>query len=162
MGIAYNEITKSGRKWENMFFGNYNHNLDAKGRMVVPSKFRNQVGENAKVYIIEGFEGCLSIYPEQHFQKLMDKLQSYEYTSQNDRQYVRNIFASIVELEVDAHNRISLPKATLEYYKIDNDVTIVGVGDHFEIWNRLAFEENRQSTSKNLGTIADRLGGRRE
>lgn len=145
-----------------MFFGNYSHSLDNKGRMVVPSRFRQQIGENAKVYIIEGFEGCLSIYPEAHFLKLMEKLNSYEYTSMNDRQYIRNIYASIVELEVDSHNRISIPKATLEYYKINPDVKIVGVGDHFEIWNETEFEEARQKTSKNLGAIADKLGGKRE
>lgn len=145
-----------------MFFGNFNHNLDNKGRMVVPSRFRPTVGEKAKVFIIEGFEGCISIYPQTHFDTLIEKLKSYEFTSSNDRAYLRNIYASIVELEVDSHNRLSLPKAVLDHYKISSDVTIVGVGDHFEVWNRSEFESYRSNTSQNLATIADKLGGHRE
>ena len=145
-----------------MFFGNFNHNLDNKGRMVVPSKFRQEIGVSAKVYIIEGFEGCLSVFPENHFNTMIENLRKYEFTSSVDRSYLRNIYASVVELEVDSHHRLSLPKAVLDQYKMTSDVTIVGVGDHFEIWNRPAFETYRNNTSQNLTSIGDRLGGRRE
>ena len=74
-----------------MFFGTFNHNLDNKGRMVIPSKFRKSIGESAKVYIIEGFEGCLSIYPEEHFQTLIVSTQKLQFTNSNDRAYMRTI-----------------------------------------------------------------------
>lgn len=145
-----------------MFFGTFYHNLDNKGRMVIPSKFRKTIGESAKVYIIEGFEGCLSIYPEQHFQTLITKLEKYQYTNSNDRAYIRTIYASIVEIEVDSNNRLSLPKAILDQYQIGTDVSVVGVGDHFEIWNQATFNEYRSTNSQNLSAIADKLGAARE
>lgn len=145
-----------------MFFGTFYHNLDNKGRMVIPSKFRKTIGENAKVYIIEGFEGCLSIYPELHFQTLVPELQKLQYTNKNDRSYIRTIFSSMVELEVDSHNRLSIPKSVLDQYQIGADVSVVGVGDHFEIWNKDIFENYRSTASANLSDIADKLGTRHE
>ena len=145
-----------------MFFGTFYHNLDNKGRMVIPSKFRKTLGENAKVYIVEGFEGCLSIYPEQHFNQLVASMQNLKYTNSNDRAYIRTIYASMVELEVDSSNRLSLPKAVLDEYQISQEVSIVGVGNHFEVWNQQTFKEYRSQTSQNLSSIADKLGGTRE
>lgn len=145
-----------------MFFGTFNHNLDNKGRMVIPSKFRKSIGESAKVYIIEGFEGCLSIYPEEHFQTLIVSTQKLQFTNSNDRAYMRTIYASMVEIEIDSHNRLNIPKSVLDQYKISSDVSVVGVGDHFEIWNQQAFEKYRTNASQNLSGIADKLGTPRE
>ncbi len=145
-----------------MFFGTFYHNLDNKGRMVIPSKFRKTLGETAKVYIIEGFEGCLSIYPENHFQTLMHNLEKLTYTNTHHRAYVRTILSSIVELEVDSHHRLSLPKAVLERYQIGDDVSIIGVGDHFEIWNSGSYESYRVDASSRLSEIADKIGEVRE
>lgn len=142
-----------------MFFGTFSHNLDNKGRMVIPSKFRHTLGESAKVYVLQGFEGCLSVYPESDFQSLLTTLQSHNYLNSTARDYLRVVYSSIVELEIDSHNRLSLPKAILDQYQIGNEVSIVGVGDHFEIWNAVTFEDYRKTTSQNLTKIGDKLTG---
>lgn len=142
-----------------MFFGTFYHNLDNKGRMVIPSKFRKSMGEASRVYMLEGFEGCLSVYPEEHFETLTQSLTQLKFTNSNDRAYVRHILSSIVEMEVDSHNRLSLPKAILDQFQISSDISIVGVGDHFEIWNKDTFESYRKQTSHDLSTIANNLSG---
>ena len=109
--------------------------------------------------MLEGFEGCLSVYPEQHFETLTQSLTQLKFTNSNDRAYVRHILSSIVEMEVDSHNRLSLPKAILDQFQISNDIAIVGVGDHFEIWTKDTFESYRKQTSQNLSTIANNLSG---
>lgn len=125
--------------------------------MVVPSKFREHVALGSKVYLLSGFDGCISIYPQAQFDTYMAKITSLNYHKSNDRAFTRAILASIVDLEIDSHGRISLPKAILTKYKINPSVTVVGVNDHFEIWNSKAFEDYENAANADLASLADQL-----
>ncbi len=143
------------------FFGTYYHNLDAKGRLVVPARFRETLKELKKLYILQGFEGSLSVYPEDAYQKELDYLQNLNYKDANTRSYVRTMYASIEELEVDNAGRITLSVRILKKYQIGSAVTVIGVGDHLEIWDTNAYEEYEANALLNLEKVANTLEGER-
>lgn len=116
-----------------MFFGSYEYSLDEKGRLIIPSKFRGQLQNN--LYLLKGFDGCISIYPEDEFSKYILRLQSLEFEIEKVRLHQRILLSSVVELTIDKANRILLPTKTLKQYSIGKDVIIIGVLDHFEIWD---------------------------
>ena len=116
-----------------MFFGSYQHTLDVKGRMMIPSKLREQVGK--KVFIMRGYDRCISIYKEEDFIKRMEEATKLAFNKSDPRKVVRVESQSVVELEIDEAGRILLPKRTLDQYKIGRKVMIVGVIDHFEVWD---------------------------
>lgn len=116
-----------------MYFGTYRRTVDEKGRLQIPPKLLSDKNEKT-LYVLKGFEGCLSVYPKDAFDELLAKLHSLSYTDEASRAYIRVASASIVEMNIDAHGRISLGKELLETYRIKGEVTLVGVIDHFEIW----------------------------
>lgn len=149
------------RKWEEvgyMFFGTYYHNLDAKGRLVIPSKFRQASG--TFLYIMQGFEGTLEIYLEHEFTALAEKLNGYSMLNKDARDFARLRLSSVVEVEIDDHGRIAIPKSVLTRYRINREVVIVGVQDHLEVWNLTAWETFTSESSDQLAAIADRLDQR--
>ncbi len=145
------------------FFGTYYHNLDAKGRLVVPVRFRQMLKELKTLYILQGFEGSLSVYPESAYEKEVAYLESLNFKDANARAYVRTMYASIEELEVDNAGRITLSVRILKKYGIGTSVTVIGVGDHLEIWDSATYEAYEAKALEDLEAIADNLkGGRHE
>lgn len=138
-----------------MFFGTYQHNLDHKGRMVVPAKFRHELGPIA--YIMRGFEGALEVYHPSDFEELLDEIENLSFTDQKARAYIRARLSSVIEIEVDDHGRMTLPAKVLETFKIGSAVTIIGVRDHFEIWDTAAWENYQKDASEHLEELADTL-----
>ncbi|MCH5180383.1 MAG: division/cell wall cluster transcriptional repressor MraZ [Erysipelotrichales bacterium] len=116
-----------------MFFGSYQHTLDAKGRMTIPSKMKDQVG--SVLFIMKGFDGCISVYKEEDFQNKMNELRKLPFNELDSRDYMRAELSSVVDLEVDDAGRILLPKRVLQSYNIGKQIMIVGMLDHFEIWD---------------------------
>ena len=138
-----------------MLFGSFEHQLDEKGRIILPSKLRTALSE--KLYIIKGYEGCLSVFCEKDFENYIKKIQELPYNEKLTRDVVRVAMSSVSELIVEKQFRIQLPKEVIERYKISKELTIVGVIDHIEIWNRdkwveyLALNEQQfDSNSENL------------
>lgn len=119
------------------FFGTYSRTLDEKGRLLLPAKLA--AGKIKRLYVLKGFEGCLSVYLQDEFEKLMQNLQSLDYGDPEKRAYIRLASASVNELEVDSHGRILLGRSLLKDYGLSNDVTIIGVLDHLEIWDPTAY-----------------------
>ena len=138
-----------------MFFGTYAHNLDNKGRMVVPAKFRAVLGTVA--YVLRGYEGALEVYQQADFEALINKIATLNYTSKEARSYMRSRLASVVEIEVDNHGRLALPVKLLTEYQISSQVMIVGVYDHFEIWDATAWSNYSATANHNLEEFADHL-----
>ncbi|MBO4541300.1 MAG: cell division/cell wall cluster transcriptional repressor MraZ [Bacilli bacterium] len=119
------------------FFGTYKRVLDEKGRLLIPAKLFH---EGIKRYfVLRGFEGCLSVYEEEDFDALMEKLGSLDYFDPDARKTIRLASASVVELPVDIHGRVLIGKDILRDYAIGHDVTLIGVLDHFEIWDSTAY-----------------------
>ena len=141
-----------------MFFGSFEHTLDEKNRLLIPSRLRNRLG--AKLFIMKGYEGSLSIYPEEQFEKYLKKLQNLPYESKLSRDFERISLSSVFELEVDRVNRIQIPTALIHKFSISKDVVVVGVIDHIEVWskskwdaylkeNESTFEEKSEGLLKN-------------
>ncbi len=138
-----------------MFFGYYEHNLDDKGRLVIPSKMRDEIGHF--IYIMKGFDGALSIYKEEAFQSLVSEAESLPFNKKNSRDYLRVQLASTCELEIDKMGRIQIPQTLLNKYSIGKEVVIIGVGDHIEVWDKKTYLEYESKANKSFEEIAENL-----
>ena len=122
-----------------MFFGSFAHSLDEKGRLMIPRKMREELG--FKVYIMKGFDGSLSIYTVERYQKLVEEFNKLPFNQQRNRDYLRVQFASTYEMDVDKLGRLQLPTALLNKFNISRNVIVLGIGDHIELWDAKKYEE---------------------
>lgn len=155
--IKYSQVVESGRKCRKMFIGGYDYNIDSKGRLVIPSKFRNEIGNENNLYLTKGFDGCISIYKEDDFTKMISHYQSQSFEKEKVRQTLRIFLDSVVQLNIDSQGRILLPTKLLEVYKIKTKVHILGVLDHFEIWDFDTWEENKLMNEKDFEKNAENI-----
>ena len=139
-----------------MFFGYYTHSLDTKGRIVIPSKMRDEAG--SKIYIMKGYDGALSIYKASTFEKFLEDSQNLPFNKRNSRAYLRIQFGSACELDVDKQGRVQIPSQLLTRYNIGKDLVILGVGDHIEVWDKSAYEAYEQAANDDFEEIAENLG----
>ena len=139
-----------------MFFGNYSHSLDEKGRLVIPRKMRESLGN--KIFIMKGFDGALAIYKESAYEEVIEELKKYSFNKKENRDYLRLKLSSIVDLDVDKMGRVQIPTAVLAKYDIQKDVVVLGAGDHIEVWDKTKYEQYMNSIEDNFEEIAERLG----
>lgn len=128
-----------GESGRSMFFGSYDHQLDNKNRLVIPSKFLSGLSE--KLYILKGFDGCLAIYPEESFKALVSKLEAKDFNLSKERENIRLALSSVFCIEIDKVNRVVIPTTLAKKYHISQSVKVVGVIDHFEVWSIDKWEE---------------------
>ena len=140
-----------------MYFGYFEHILDDKGRLVLPRKMREGLSEGSTLYVLKGFDGCLSVYNESDFQKLVEEVSNISYNKKNSRSYLRVVLGSVVELTLDKVNRVQLPAQILNKYHIGKNVSLLGVGDHFEIWDLNAYKVYEAEAMKNFEEVAEKL-----
>lgn len=138
-----------------MFYGSYEYNIDEKGRVVIPSKMREEVG--SKLFLIKGFEGCVSLFKEADFNNYIQKLQLLPYEKSKVRKYSRLLLASVVELSIDRQGRMLIPTKTLRDYKIGSKVMILGQIDHIEIWDLESWNQYEEESSKDFELDAESL-----
>lgn len=138
-----------------MFFGLYEHSIDEKNRLMVPRKMRDEAG--VKLFIMKGYDGALSIYKANAFEKLVAETESLPFNMRNSRDYVRAMLASACEIDVDRQGRIQIPTTLMNKYNITRDVVIIGVGDHFEVWSKSAYEEYEKRVNDSFESIAENL-----
>lgn len=141
-----------------MYFGSYEHALDEKGRLLLPKKIKEGLEGSSLLYIMKGFEGCLSVYNEDEFLKLTKECETISFNKKNSRAYLRLVLSSVVELSIDKVGRIQLPSQILNKYQIGKQVTIIGVGDHFEIWDLNKFNSYQSEVNEHFEDIAESLG----
>jgi len=120
-----------------MFLGEYEHTIDAKGRMAVPAKFRAQMDRGA--VISKGMGTCLSVYTMQRWEEKSAELATGK-TSDELRDFERRIYPSASEVELDGQGRMVIPAKLRAYAGISNEVTVAGVRDHFEVWERATWQ----------------------
>lgn len=138
-----------------MFIGEYQHNIDQKGRIIVPAKFRELVG--SVMYVTRGFEGCLSVYTQEDWMKVIDDLNKLPRTDANARRYARYLTGQAAECEYDSQGRIRIPSPLIEAASLDKACVVVGVNDHFEIWDDGAWRAYADDASENFEDIAASL-----
>lgn len=117
-----------------MFIGEYNHGLDAKNRMIIPSKLREELGN--KFILTKGLDGCLYAYPLSEWKILEEKLKSLPLTNKDARAFVRFFFSGATEVELDKQGRGLIPQNLLEYAKIEKEIVSIGVLTRVEIWSK--------------------------
>lgn len=138
-----------------MFMGEYNHTVDAKGRVIVPSKFREQLGD--EFVVTKGLDGCLFAYENCEWKNLEEKLHTLPLTNANARKFTRFFLAGATSCEVDKQGRILLPAVLRDFAKITRDAVLVGVGSRIEIWSK----ENWQAANAydDMEEIAENMEG---
>ena len=138
-----------------MFFGSYEYSVDEKGRVNIPPKFRNDIGD--KLYLIKGYEGCISLYKEQDFQRYIANIQNLPYEKAKVRQHARILLQSVVELSIDKAGRVLIPTKTLKEYEIGRNVLVLGALDHLEIWDVEKWKTYKEENEKSFELDAEDL-----
>jgi MraZ protein len=124
-----------------MFMGEYNHTIDTKGRLIIPAKFREQLGK--EFVITKGMDGCLFVYPFEAWREFETKLKALPTTvDKNARRFSRYFMSGATTVEVDKQGRILVPAVLREFAGLSKDVVLAGVLDRVEIWDRSKWHEN--------------------
>jgi len=139
-----------------MFIGEYNHNLDAKGRLAVPAKFREKLKEGAVV--TRGLDNCLFLYAKEQWEKLAEKLASLPVSQSKARAFSRLMLAGAMDVECDSQGRINLPEYLRKYATLNKKVIVAGLFDRLEIWDEAAWEEYKTKAEEDSTEIAETLG----
>ena len=135
--------------------GDYEHRLDTKGRLIMPSKLREELG--CTFMITKGLDNCLYVYPNDEWQQFADKLNQLPMTNKRARQFKRFFNSGAVKCETDAQGRVIIPQTLRTFANIEKDVVIIGNGEKAEIWNKEAWDEINNEESLNMDEIADKL-----
>jgi MraZ protein len=137
-----------------MFIGEYQHSIDAKGRIIIPSKFRDELGY--KFILTKGLDNCLFLYSIEEWKRFEDKLTTLPVASKEARAFVRYFFSGAVECEIDKQGRLTIPPHLREHGKIDKELVTIGVMSRIEVWSK---QEWARYGSDNLGydEIADKM-----
>jgi MraZ protein len=141
-----------------MLLGEHEHALDEKNRLTLPARLREQLGE--RLVVSRGLDGCLYVYAAAEWQKLADRVGSLDPLSGEARMMQRFFFASAVDVGLDKQGRFVIPTNLLESAGIDREVTVAGIYDHLEIWNRATWREQRQTVEGSAEDVAERLANR--
>ena len=123
----------------NQFMGEYNHTMDAKGRLIVPAKFREAGGD--RFIVTKGLDKCLFVFTQYKWSSVVESVSQMSLTSGNARKFSRFFIGSAGECEVDKQGRILVPASLRTYAGLEKEVVLVGVGSRVEIWNRDAWED---------------------
>ena len=138
-----------------MFMGEYNHTIDAKGRLIVPVKFREILGDN--FIVTKGLDGCLFVYPSDEWTRFEEKLKGLPLTNKNARQFTRFFLAGAAACEVDKQGRILLPQVLREFASLEKDVVLVGVASRIEIWSRERWDESMNTYDGDMDEVAENM-----
>lgn len=136
-----------------MYMSEYNHTIDAKGRLIIPSKFRENLGEH--FVVTKGLDGCLLIYDNEEWADFEEKLKELPTSQKAARQFVRFFLAGASEVETDKQGRILIPGNLREFAGLDKDVVLVGVGKKIEIWDKIRYEES--ASDEDIEAISEKM-----
>ena len=149
------EVVRSGAKWcdtknkkwgeVQLLIGEYEHSLDAKGRMIMPAKLRQDIGE--KFIITKGLDGCLFVFSQNEWLNFEAKLKALPLTDKNARNFVRFFLSGATECEIDKQGRFLIPSNLRGAAKLEKDAVIVGVGTRLEIWDKEIWQKCDENIS---------------
>ena len=138
-----------------MLSGEYRHNIDNKGRIIVPSKIREEMG--GRIVITRGLDGCLFGYSEKTWESIMEKLNSLPFTKRDARNFTRFMTSGAITLEFDKQGRINIPSYLNNYASLIKEVVIIGVIDRIEIWSNDNWEKFMNDNVESLSDISENL-----
>lgn len=135
--------------------GEYQHTIDDKGRLIMPAKIRDGLGE--KFVVTKGLDGCLFVYPQEEWTILESKLRSLPFTKADARAFARFFFSGATECEFDKQGRVLIGLNLREYAKLLKDVVIIGVGSRIEIWSKEVWESYSCEAEDSYEEIAEKM-----
>ena len=138
-----------------MLIGEYEHSLDAKGRLIMPAKLRTDMGE--KFIITKGLDGCLFAFSLVEWTNFEQKLRTLPISNKDARAFSRFFFAGAIECEIDKQGRFLLVNTLREYAEITKEVIIIGVGTRLEIWNKDKWKKYNSNENISADTIAENM-----
>jgi MraZ protein len=137
--------------------GEYHHSIDNKGRMIVPSKFRDDLGE--MFIITRGLDQCLFGYPLSEWALIEEKLKGLPLTKKDARAFTRFFFSGATESELDKQGRINIPAPLLQYAKLEKECVVLGVSNRIEIWSKQIWEDYFAQSEDSFAEIAENMIG---
>lgn len=142
-----------------MFYGEFTHSIDRKGRIILPAKFREVAKAHfiEKFYVTRGLDKCLFVFSEEEWRTQENKFKSLSFTKQQARTFNRLYFSGAVEIAFDTQGRVLLPQYLKDYAGVKKDVVIVGVSNRIEIWARDIWEEYYGNSRQSFEEIAEKL-----
>ncbi|KRK49552.1 division/cell wall cluster transcriptional repressor MraZ [Secundilactobacillus kimchicus] len=138
-----------------MFMGEFEHTIDSKGRLIIPAKFRGELGE--KFVVTRGMDGCLFGYPMSGWEKLQERLSQLPLNKRDARAFVRFFYSAATECTFDKQGRINIPSPLAKHAELEKQCIIVGVSDRFEIWSQTRWQSFADSAEENFDDIAENL-----
>lgn len=138
-----------------MFIGEYHHTIDEKGRIIIPVKFREELGNS--FIITRGIENCLFVYSEENWAKITNKLNSLPFTKKDARTFNRFFMSGATNVELDKQGRVNISRPLIDYASLIKDCVIIGTGDRLEVWSQESWESFFDSTKDNMSDIAENL-----
>ena len=135
-----------------MLTGEFNHSIDSKGRLIIPSKLRDSLGEH--FVITKGMDGCLFLYPENEWEAFEAKLRTLPLTNKKARDFKRFFLGSAVDGEIDKQGRVLLSSSLRTYAGLEKEVVLAGVLDKVEIWSKEAWDARTNDIEENIEDIA--------
>lgn len=140
-----------------MFMGEYQHSVDAKGRLIVPAKFRDALGET--FVVTRGLDNCLFGYPMNEWRKLEEKLKDLPMTKKDTRAFARFFFSGATEVEIDKQGRINIPSTLMQHAHLVKECVVLGVSNRIEIWAKDAWEAYFSESEQSFNEIAENMIG---
>ena len=138
-----------------MLIGEYEHTLDVKGRLIMPAKLRESIGEN--FIVTKGLDGCLFGFSKQEWANFEEKLKSLPLTNKNARDFVRFFLSGAIECEIDKQGRFLIASNLREYAELEKEVVIIGVGTRIEFWDKSKWKNYNNSENVAADEIAENM-----
>ncbi len=149
-------MVDNGEKWGIfMLMGEYHHTIDEKGRMIIPAKFRQELGE--QFVITRGLESCLFAYSMNEWNKIVNKINTLPFTKRDARNFSRFFLSGATIVELDKQGRINIASPLTSYASLEKDCIIIGVGERLEIWNEKSWHEFLDTNIEDMSMIAENL-----
>jgi len=140
-----------------MFMGEYRHTIDAKGRMIVPAKFREGLGE--QFVLTRGLDQCLFGYPMNEWKLIEEKLKALPLTKKDARAFTRFFFSGATECELDKQGRVNIASSLLNYAKLEKECVVIGVSNRIELWSKVIWEQYTEEQEDSFAEIAENMIG---
>lgn len=140
---------------KSLFYGEYQHTIDPKGRVIIPAKFREELGE--KFILTKGLDDCLFVYSSDEWRNLEAKLKTLPLSSKDARAFIRFFFSGATECELDKQGRALIPQNLRDYAKLEKDIYIIGVSTRVEVWDRNKWENYSRDDNLSADKIAEKM-----
>ena len=143
-----------------MFRGSFEHNVDSKGRVSVPSRFRDIIAERyeGKLVLSMDLDRCITVYPLEEWVRIEEKIQSVPQMQKEVKDYMRFVFSAATECELDRQGRVLIPPALREGAGISKSVVVVGIINKIEVWDKATWDARRSQNSDKIGEALASLG----